>query len=133
MLATYLAFILLNSAVCYASTFYGRNIYIERLIAYNSPLVIVASTAVFLFFTRIRFKSGLVNFVAISSFAAFLFHGNYFFVEEVYRPWLRKWFSADTLTLFSIKAFVFILVIFCLSIMLDKIRIRMWEKVSVKL
>lgn len=133
LLATYLAFILLNSAVCYASTFYGRNIYIERLIAYNSPLVIVASTVVFLFFTRIRFKSGLVNFVAISSFAAFLFQGNYFFVEEVYRPWLRKWFSADTLTLFSIKAFVFILVIFCLSIMLDKIRIRMWEKVSVKL
>ena len=71
--------------------------------------------------------------VAISSFAAFLFHGNFFFVEEVYRPWLKEWFNADLFTLFSIKAFVFIVVIFCLAIMLDKIRIKVWKKISTKL
>jgi len=133
LLAVYIAFILINSAASYASTYYNRSIYIDRLIAYNSPFVIIASVAVFLYFTKIKIKSGFINMVAISSFAAFLFHGNFFFVEEVYRPWLKKWFIADLFTLFSIKALVFILVIFCLAIMLDKIRIKVWKKISTKL
>lgn len=133
LLVTYITFIFLNSAASYASTYYDRSIYIDRLIAYNSPFVIIASVAIFLYFTKIQIKSGFINMVAISSFAAFLFHGNHFFVEEVYRPWLKEWFAADTFTIFSIKALVFILVIFCLSIILDKIRIWIWKLISVKI
>lgn len=133
LLTTYIVFVILNSAISYASACYDRSIYLERLIAYNSPLVIIASVAIFLYFTKIHIKSGFINMVAISSFAAFLFHANYFFVEEVYRPWLKGWFNADSFTLFSIKALVFILVIFCLSIILDKIRIKVWKKISTNL
>lgn len=132
LLTTYIVFVILNSAISYASAYYDRSIYMERLIAYNSPLVIIASVAIFLYFTKIHIKSGFINMVAISSFAAFLFHANYFFVEEVYRPWLKGWFNADSFTLFSIKALVFILVIFCLSIILDKIRIIVWKQISTK-
>ncbi len=133
VLLTYIAFILFNSAAFYASTYFGRSIYIERLMAYNSPLVIVASVAVFLCFTKIHIKSAFINMVAISSFAAFLFHANHFFVEEIYVVWIREWFRADSFILFSIKALVFILAIFCLSIILDKIRIWIWKLISVKI
>lgn len=126
-------FVIFNSTISYVSACYDRSIYLERLIAYNSPLVIIASVAIFLYFTKIHIKSGFINMVAISSFAAFLFHSNHFFVEEVYRPWLKEWFAADTFTIFSIKALVFILVIFCLSIILDKIRIWIWKLISVKI
>ena len=133
LLTIYVLFVILNSAASYALAYFDSRIYIGRLIAYNSPFVIIASVAVFLYFTKIQIKSGFINMVAISSFAAFLFHSNYFFVEEVYRPWLKGWFNADSFTLFSIKALVFILVIFCLSIILDKIRIKVWKKISTNL
>lgn len=133
LLLIYAVFVLLNSAISYACVYYDRDIYIERLIAYNSPLVILASVAVFLYFTKVHLKSGFINMVAISSFAVFLFHCNYFFLEEVYRPWIMEWFAADTFTIFSVKALVFILVIFSLSIILDKIRIKVWKQVSSKI
>lgn len=130
LIVIYVIFVFLNSVLSFASVYLNRSYYIERLIAYNSPMVIIASVAMFLYFTKIHLKSGLINMVAISSFAAFLFHANHFFVEEVYRPWLKEWFATDTFTLFSIKALVFIVLIFVLSIILDKIRIKVWKQIS---
>lgn len=45
-----------------------------HLYDYSSPLVIIEALYFFLFFTKIRLRSKLINWIAISSFAVYLFH-----------------------------------------------------------
>ena len=126
MISIFLSFVIINTALSYGGTYLGYSVN-QRLFAYNSPLVIIASVAVFLFFTTIRLRSRLVNYVAISSFAAYLLHANYFFVEEVYVPLLKDWFAAGTFLVFSLKAAVFICALFVIAVLIDKIRIWAWD------
>lgn len=132
LILIFIAFVILNTAVAFLSTYIDRGAYVSRLYAYNSPFVILASVAVFLLFANFQFKSKIVNYIAISSFAAFLFHANHFFIDEVYVSSLKKWFAEDTIVLFSLKTIILVFVCFCLAIIIDKFRISIWEKLSCK-
>ena len=132
LLLVFIVFVILNTSVAYLSTYFDRGAYVQRLYAYNSPLVILASVAVFLLFTKIRLKNKIVNYIAISSFAAFLFHANHFFINEVYVSSLKKWFVEDTIILFSLKTIVLVFLCFSLAIIIDKFRIYIWEKITRK-
>ena len=133
LLFVYIAFIIVNTALIFCSVYYFNGAYNQRLIAYNSPLVMTASVAVFLLFTKVSFKSIWVNYVAVSSFAAFLFHGNHFFVDEVYVAYIKKIFDGDTFAIISLKTLFIILIIFTVAICVDKIRIWIWERISSKM
>lgn len=114
----------------FASIYYFKGAYNQRLIAYNSPFVIIGALSVFLLFRKFHIKkNAVVNYIAVSSFAAFLFHGNHFFVDEVFVPRLKESFAVDTFILFSIKTVLFIMVLFLASIVLDKVRIWVWNNV----
>ena len=97
--------------------------------AYNSPFVILAAVSVFMVFAQIHFRNKWINYIAISSFAAFLLHANHFFVDGIFVPWIRRWFDSDTLFVFSVKTTGFISVLFFAAIAIDKVRIFIWEKV----
>lgn len=45
-----------------------------RVLNYSNPLVIIASLCLFLYFSKISFKSDVVNKIAASSFAVYLLH-----------------------------------------------------------
>lgn len=105
----------------------GYMTYIEKLYAYNSPLVIMASVVVFLLFMRIEIKANWINVIAASSFAAFLLHCNYFFLEGVYVRLIKLWFLTETSIMFLIKTSIFISSLFLLSILIDRIRLRLWN------
>lgn len=132
LLLIFIAFVIFNTAVAFLSTYLDRGAYVHRLYAYNSPLVILASVAVFLMFTKIRLKNKIVNYIAISSFAAFLFHANHFFIDEIYVAWLKQWFAFDGIVLFSVKTILLVLTCFCCAIIIDKIRIFIWNTFSAK-
>lgn len=130
LILIFIAFVILNTSVAFMSTYIDRGAYVSRLYAYNSPFVILASVALFLFFTKIHLKSKIVNYIAISSFAAFLFHANHFFIDEVYVSSLKKWFGEDTIVLFSVKTIILVFICFSLAIIIDKFRIYIWEIIS---
>ena len=74
LLSIFLLFVAVNSLMLFFSSYYFKGVLDQRLIAYNSPLVIIATVAVFLFFTKINIKrNAIINYIAASSFAAFLF------------------------------------------------------------
>lgn len=52
--------------------------------AYSSPLVIAQAACVLLAFSHMRFKSGVVNYVATGAFAAYLLHCNPFLFKRWY-------------------------------------------------
>lgn len=45
-----------------------------RYFAYNNPLVVLSSVAVFVFFSRLNFQSKIVNMLATGTFGVFLLH-----------------------------------------------------------
>lgn len=60
---------------------------------YLSPLVILASVYFFLFFTKISIKSRFINWVAISSFAAYLVHCDGHFIDSIYVKMIQEWYK----------------------------------------
>ena len=121
------AFVVVNSLMAFLAIRMGYMIYIDKLYAYNSPLVIIASVIAFLIFTRIEIKAKWINVIAASSFAAFLLHCNYFFLEEVYVKFIKSWFLTDAYIMFIMKTSFFICSLFLLAILIDRIRLRLWN------
>lgn len=102
------------------------------LLYYTSPLVIVASLYLLLFFSKITFRSKIVNWIAASAFAAYLFQEHYLFVD-VYTSYIYRWFDTEKHLLFLLYTICWILIVFIMALILDKIRIVIWKKISYKL
>ena len=103
-----------------------------NLFSYSSPLVIVAAIHFMLFFTKIRFQSGLVNWIASSSFAVYLLHSNSYLASTYYDAVILKWFNELSRYTFVAYTSTFILLVFCLAICVDKLRIILFKIIQKK-
>lgn len=99
----------------------------NRLYFYNSPFVIAATVFIFLAFNRLHFKSAIVNWIAISCFAAFLLHCNPAFMEDVFKPYVISAYTEHTYPVFLAIALAFVLIVFFVAILSDKVRIAIWR------
>ena len=104
----------------------------EKLYSYTSPLVIVSAVYFFLFFTKFTFKSKIVNWIALSSLAAYLVQCDTHFFEPIYLKTISDWFNTQSTGIFLIYTASWIILIFAGSILVDKIRILIWNKLIVK-
>lgn len=90
--------------------------------AYNSPVIIVQSVALFVFFTGFEFISPTVNRLAAGSFAVYLIHKNpYVWVSYIVPSAVAMWRS---LTLWQYTAWMLVVAvtIFILSSLFDMAR-----------
>ena len=126
----FIVFIFANSLFAYFLAITGRGGMINLLYAYNSPFVIIASLVAFYIFTTLSFKSRFVNVLAISSFAAFLFHANHFFLDIVYVPTIKNWFVNLSLPSFFFHVTAFILCLYLVSIAIDKFRFFIYKLIK---
>lgn len=128
----YLLFSLLSSFLFYLSTKYSIFTSLRSiLLYYTSPLIIIASLYLLLLFTKITIKSKIVNWIAVSSFAAYLFQEHHLFAD-VYKSVIYRWYIAENHLVFVLYTLCWIHIIFFLAILLDKIRIYIWQKISYK-
>lgn len=123
-MTVYLGITLLNVILCLISISMGHGTW--RLFAYSSPLVILQTAFFFLFFTKLHFKSRMVNWVAISSFAAYLLHTNIRFFNPYYVKTIRTWSETESTMTFLLYTSVWIAGLFILAIIIDKLRIALW-------
>lgn len=99
----------------------------QRLYTYTNPLVIIASLSLLLYFSKLHFTSKIVNWLASSAFAIYLFHTNEnlflpYFVSEV------KDIYNDYQGLYCLILLIFyLLCISIVSILIDKIRMFIWN------
>lgn len=75
-----------------------------------------------LFFSKCSFKNHLVNWIAISSFSVYLLH-THPLVMPIYLNQIRLLYNSNPLFIASVKIVGFIIVVYVIAIMLDKIRI----------
>lgn len=98
---------------------------------YSSPLVIIASLHFFLFFTKLSFRSFVINWIASSSFAAYLVHCSPHIFQPFYLDVIRQWYETETTCMFLLFTTCFIIVVFALSILGDKVRMTIWNKIEI--
>ena len=98
-----------------------------KLFFYSSPLVIIESLYLLLFFTKMSFNNKGINWIATSCFSAYLFHCHPLFLDNIYIRHIKlNFYEKDTL-LFILDTTTWILTIFAFSIIIDKIRIITWK------
>lgn len=102
----------------------GMNVSIDgRLYSYASPVVIIASVALLLFFSKLSFVNKTINWVAISCFAVYLFHCNGFFFSKYYRKMIESIYESP----YSLVGVIlYVILIYGIAILLDKVRILLW-------
>ena len=98
----------------------------SRLLCYSNPLVIMSSLSLLLYFTRLSFKSGFVNSVSRSSFAVYLLHCSPFVYSYAYLPSVSN-YSGYPLKVISVVALWFVV-----AILIDKVRLMVWNFVLSK-
>lgn len=90
--------------------------------AYNSPLVIAQSVALFAFFATLRFHCKVINYLASGAFAVYLIHKNPAIWVEYLRPAVRNVWAHTTLLEFTIFTIVATACIYLFGFIIDRIR-----------
>lgn len=101
---------------------------VGHMYAYTCPFVIIECIFVLLFFSKLRFKCSVVNFVAASAFSALFVHGNPYIFP--YQEKVLLYYAENVYVVALIKVLWMSLLAFILSIILDQARLFSWKVVS---
>ncbi len=96
-----------------------------KFLSYASPLNILTSTALFLAFSRMKLQSRAINWIASSTFAVYLIHCNGRLIGY-YTGYIHG-LSEHPVGVFLGMVAGFILLVFAGSILIDKVRLLLWE------
>lgn len=103
--------------------------HLGRLFTYNSPLVIISSVYLSLFFTKLKIKSKVVNFVGASSFAVYLIHTDYLISDGILMGFCQRLFENHSIYYYSVAMFVLVVGIFIIAVLVDQVRKLIWNRV----
>jgi surface polysaccharide O-acyltransferase-like enzyme len=96
---------------------------------YISPFVIFASLFLLLCFSKMRIRSRVINWIATSCFAVYLLHGNPSIFESYFMPFVKNLNDTYNAPIFFVTLFLFLICVFVFSILVDKIRIYIWNHI----
>lgn len=107
---------------------------IPKLYQYICPLVIAESLAFFFIFEKMNISSKygkIINKIAISNFAVFLLHTNPNVVDAIYRKNIKYLYTYTDSTFVNVILIGgLILFFFFFAILLDQVRILLWNRLS---
>lgn len=100
--------------------------------AYTNPFVIAASVALTLYFSKIHFTNKTINWLACSAFSIYLLHMNPLLAKH-FKEMMSLVFSwcDSNLIAYSFSALFLTMLLGVTCMCLDKIRIYIWNKISV--
>ena len=98
-----------------------------RMFNYTSPLVIIASIFLFLFFTKLDIKNSFVNWIAKSCFAVYLLHANPHFIDKWFVEVISRWWETASGWQFLWYVSIYCLSIFAVAILIDKVQMRLFN------
>ena len=104
-------------------------VYVDSIhaFAYNSPLVLTSSVALFVAFATLQFQSRFVNWLAMSSFAVYLIHKNPFVWVHGVRPLSRYLWSHCQLAEYTAAFIATAVAIYLLSSLIDCLRRKLFS------
>lgn len=106
----------------------------DIMYAYSNPLVIIASLYLLLFFSKLQIKYlPLINTIAVSNFSVYLFHANPNILAPYFAPYVKGIVASLDGIVLLLALFLSLVGIYAISVCLDRIRIFLWNKISVLL
>ena len=129
--------VLLNTAAEYSIKLFDiNNCIINSMTAsYTNPLTIIQSLALLLYFSKLEIQNRVINWVATSVFAVYLFH-MHFCIVNFYKELSTKIFLEYNGILYIFIISIFITIFFIVPIIIDKFRIltfnRFWNSIEKK-
>ncbi|MEE1222287.1 MAG: acyltransferase family protein [Bacteroidaceae bacterium] len=129
-LGVFLGIVILQTVVLSGTKVMGLQNVGFRVFSYESPLVIAASVSLLLFFSKLHFRSKMVNVIGKSSFAVYLLHLHPCICTSFFIPLVRQIYgNHDGLVCLSL-IFLFLLGGFALAVVIDRIRLWTWNLLS---
>ena len=98
--------------------------------AYNSPLVIASSIALFMLFATLRFSSKWINYIAASAFAAYLIHKNPYVWGGFIKPLTKYVWEGNSLLSFTVFYILFAVLIFAVCVLIDFVRRAIFSRIG---
>lgn len=102
-----------------------------KVFNYVCPLVVLSSVYFFLFFSKIKIQSKLVNTFAAGAFACYLVHMSPFFFEHYYKDILLSFFRESGTLLFLAKSLGYLILIFGISAIVDRLRSYLFDSLKI--
>lgn len=102
------------------------NVLINISTAYIAPNVVIKSLLLLLVFNKIKLRNRAINFVAASSFASVLLHGNRF-VFNLYLGLFPVMFVKYQVILFLAISFGIMITILVVAVIIDQVRLLLWN------
>ena len=134
-LLTYIAICVLVGVALYFAK--GGTLAIVRQIChpYCSPVLIAMASALFLYFTKVKLKSRVINWFAASVLAVYLVHENKFFMTNWHGfvdwyPFIEKTFLYSPWWKFVLVLLAGVLCIMVVAILIDKVRLLIMKPIN---
>lgn len=97
-----------------------------KIYAYINPLNIIGALYLFLFFTKINIgRSKFINWLAASSFAVYLLHGNQ--MREYFTNTIQNIYNSYNGVDCVLLVFLFLVLVYVASVVIDQLRIITWN------
>lgn len=128
----FFAIVLFQTVLAFCITCMGFSI-AGRLFTYTNPVVILESVCLMLAFSKLKFQVKIINWIASSCLAIYLLHANELFLRPYYGKMIRTWFMKETTIDFWIYTISLMTVLFVTAILIDKVRLYIWNTLSRKI
>lgn len=132
-LVVYIAISLLLAVIYFALGMSGLKFGKHLVFRYDSPLVVMASLSLLLYFSKLKLKSKMINWIAASSFAVYLLHANPNLGKPFFVPMVQDIYHSNNGIMCILYLTAFLLLVYCVSIFLDQIRKKVWSGIEPKL
>jgi len=122
-----LGIITVFTAICVPLTGAVRMHWIVATCLYTSPNVLLTTIFIFLFFSKLRIQSKIVNWLAASALAVYLLHTHFCVIGEYFKPLgKRLWFETSGMQ-FVLGVMLFLVFWFAAAVILDQLRKCLWQ------
>lgn len=118
------------TAVCVPLTGAVRMHWIVATCLYTSPNVLVTTVFIFLFFSKLRFHSKAVNWLAASALAVYLLHAHFCVIGYWFKPLGRRLWHETSGWGFALGVVAFLVFWFAAAVLLDQLRKRAWRLIT---
>ena len=118
----------LIAGVAQAAVYLGHGGIIGLYYSYINPVVVISSVAFLMMFEGIKIQSNVINHLAKSTLAVLLGHSAIFFLYTKQFRYLYEVFDGIEVVVYWTLA---VLLVFCVSIALDQIRLLMYKPIEI--
>lgn len=128
-LFAYVGFSILTAVAFFIFKKAGFDSICGHLYIFINPFAIAASLYLLLYFSKLSFNSRVINYIAQSAFAVYLFHVG----PIIWKPFLEQCWNVSLSYSGFQKVGMLLLVIlsvYILAIMLDQVRLFCWNRIS---